>query len=173
MCGLSPNHLWLQLFWRWKMKMILILMVLWGDVLLFCWVSFSEFMLDKRRSYTGPLVSDLLVLCWDKDNSVVHYWVMKLNSQLFDCSGLLKKIKVVKANGGIRHFLYQLTRPSGAPTVAKAEGSNTLGKLEIMWRTTLGEPGRLQTQQILGNVSPRTRTLVNLSLILFSLVVLP
>jgi hypothetical protein len=22
-----------------------------------------------------------------------------------------------------------------------------------MWRTTLGEPGRLQTQQILGNVS--------------------
>lgn len=68
------------------------------------------------------------------------------------CSGLLKQIKVVKANGGTRHFLYQLHRPSGAP-VAKAEGSNTLGKLEIMWRTTLGEPGRLQTQQILGNVS--------------------
>ncbi len=97
---------------------------------------------------------------------------MKLNSRLFDCSGLLKNIKVVKANGGIRHFLYQLTRPSGAPTVAKAEGSNTLGKLEIMWRTTLGEPGRLQTQQILGNVSPQTRTLLNLSLILFSLLVL-
>jgi hypothetical protein len=75
----------------------------------------------------------------------------------------LKNIKVVKANGGIRHFLYQLTRPSGAPTVAKAEGSNTLGKLEIMWRTTLGEPGRLQTQQILGN--PIARKEVNLHIV--------
>ncbi|CAM6041022.1 unnamed protein product [Sphagnum compactum] len=78
-------------------------------------------------------------------------------------SGLLKNIKVVKANGGIRHFLYQLKRPSGASTVAKAEGSNTLGKLEIMWRTTLGEPGRLQTQQILGN--PIARKEVNLHIV--------
>ena len=70
-----------------------------------------------------------------------------------DFSGLLQQIKVVKANGGTRHFLYQFHKPAGPPVVAKADGSNTLGKLEIMWRTTLGEAGRLQTQQILGNVS--------------------
>lgn len=70
-------------------------------------------------------------------------------------SGLLKQIKVIKANGGTRHFLYQFHKPAGVPVSTKADGSNTLGKLEIMWRTTLGEPGRLQTQQILGNPSPR------------------
>lgn len=70
-------------------------------------------------------------------------------------SALLKQIKVIKANGGTRHFLYQFHKPAGPPVAAKADGSNTLGKLEIMWRTTLGEPGRLQTQQILGNPSPR------------------
>jgi hypothetical protein len=65
----------------------------------------------------------------------------------------LKQIKVIKPNGGTRHFLYQFRKLTGAPVSGKANGSNTLGKLEIMWRTTLGEPGRLQTQQILGNVS--------------------
>lgn len=35
----------------------------------------------------------------------------------------------------------------------KVEGTNILGKLQITWRTNLGEPGRLQTQQILGTVS--------------------
>lgn len=43
---------------------------------------------------------------------------------------------------------------SSAPT--KVEGSNVLGKLQITWRTNLGEPGRLQTQQIIGNVSEQT-----------------
>jgi hypothetical protein len=38
-------------------------------------------------------------------------------------------------------------------TQMKVEGSNILGKLQITWRTNLGEPGRLQTQQILGTVS--------------------
>lgn len=70
-------------------------------------------------------------------------------------SGFLKQIKVIKPNGGTRHFLYQFRKLTGAPVSSKAHGSNTLGKLEIMWRTTLGEPGRLQTQQILGNPSPR------------------
>lgn len=59
----------------------------------------------------------------------------------------------MKANGGIRHFLYQLRRSKIDPASAKVDGRNTLGKLEILWRTTLGEAGRLQTQQILGNVS--------------------
>ena len=40
------------------------------------------------------------------------------------------------------------------------EGSNILGKLQITWRTNLGEPGRLQTQQILGSVSYSTSKLV-------------
>ena len=40
----------------------------------------------------------------------------------------------------------EAVRPEGSGS------SNSLGKLEIMWRTVLGEPGRLQTQQILGNV---------------------
>ncbi|KAG4178161.1 hypothetical protein ERO13_A10G024350v2 [Gossypium hirsutum] len=35
----------------------------------------------------------------------------------------------------------------------KAKRSSILGKLQISWRTNLGEPGRLQTQQILGNPS--------------------
>lgn len=38
-------------------------------------------------------------------------------------------------------------------TPSKGEGNNVLGKLQITWRTNLGEPGRLQTQQIIGNVS--------------------
>jgi len=47
--------------------------------------------------------------------------------------------------------------------LAKADGSNTLGKLEIMWRTTLGEAGLLQTHQILGNPIPRKE--VNLRIV--------
>jgi hypothetical protein len=30
-----------------------------------------------------------------------------------------------------------------------------LGKLDITWRSTLGEPGRLQTQQIMGNAQSK------------------
>ncbi|KAB1221924.1 Trafficking protein particle complex subunit 13 [Morella rubra] len=43
------------------------------------------------------------------------------------------------------------------------EGSNILGKLQITWRTNLGEPGRLQTQQILG--TPITRSDVDLHVV--------
>jgi len=46
-----------------------------------------------------------------------------------------------------------LTTPSNGLAQTKVEGSNVLGKLQITWRTNLGEPGRLQTQQILGTVS--------------------
>ncbi|CAM6096380.1 unnamed protein product [Calypogeia fissa] len=68
--------------------------------------------------------------------------------------GLFNKVKLVRGNGGTRHFLYELKRP-GESGSSKTGISNALGKLEILWRTTLGEPGRLQTQQIMGNPIPR------------------
>lgn len=66
-------------------------------------------------------------------------------------SALFKQSQLIRANGGVRNYLYQLKQPTGESASLKIEGSNTLGKLEITWRTTLGEPGRLQTQQILGS----------------------
>lgn len=60
---------------------------------------------------------------------------------------------LVKSGGGIYNYLYQLKLSSHGSQQMKVEGSNVLGKLQITWRTNLGEPGRLQTQQILGNVS--------------------
>eukprot|EP00249_Psilotum_nudum_P015749 c25502_g1_i4 orf=461-1648(-) len=70
-------------------------------------------------------------------------------------SGLLKQSKLIRANGGICNYLYQLRQPTSESASVRVEGSNTLGKLEITWRTTLGEPGRLQTQQILGSPIPQ------------------
>ncbi|KAH0985654.1 hypothetical protein GBA52_012831 [Prunus armeniaca] len=55
---------------------------------------------------------------------------------------------LIKSGGGIHNYLYQLKSHGSAQT--KVEGSNILGKLQITWRTNLGEPGRLQTQQIMG-----------------------
>ncbi|KAJ8636200.1 hypothetical protein MRB53_010467 [Persea americana] len=57
---------------------------------------------------------------------------------------------LIKAGGGIHNFLYQLKLSSQESAQMR---SNVLGKLQITWRTNLGEPGRLQTQQILGSVS--------------------
>ncbi|KAL4562055.1 hypothetical protein LXL04_034245 [Taraxacum kok-saghyz] len=57
---------------------------------------------------------------------------------------------LIKSGGGIHNYLYQL-KPLDESAPIKMEGSNVLGKLQITWRTNLGEPGRLQTQQILGN----------------------
>ncbi|KAJ7548624.1 hypothetical protein O6H91_07G019900 [Diphasiastrum complanatum] len=68
-------------------------------------------------------------------------------------SKYMKQLKLIGANGGARHYLFQLRRPQTASVTL--DGNNTLGKLELMWRTTLGEPGRLQTQQILGTPIPR------------------
>lgn len=47
-------------------------------------------------------------------------------------------------------------------TPSKGEGNNVLGKLQITWRTNLGEPGRLQTQQIIGNVSQPKSLLIEI-----------
>jgi hypothetical protein len=65
---------------------------------------------------------------------------------------IFKAPDLIRANGGIRNYLYQLKQPSAESRLVEVEGSNSLGKLQLTWRTNLGEPGRLQTQQILGNV---------------------
>lgn len=57
---------------------------------------------------------------------------------------------LIRSQVGIYNFLYALKM---SPQPTKAEGNNFLGKLQITWRTNLGEPGRLQTQQIIGKVS--------------------
>lgn len=67
---------------------------------------------------------------------------------------LLKQSHLIRANGGVRNYLYELKQLGHEPVAMRVENSNTLGKLDITWRTTLGEPGRLQTQQILGSAIP-------------------
>ncbi|GLT82941.1 hypothetical protein SLE2022_012600 [Rubroshorea leprosula] len=57
---------------------------------------------------------------------------------------------IIRSGGGIYNFLYKLRLSSQDSGQVKVEGTNILGKLQITWRTNLGEPGRLQTQQILG-----------------------
>ncbi|KAH9626980.1 hypothetical protein KSS87_017831 [Heliosperma pusillum] len=74
-----------------------------------------------------------------------------------------KQPVLIKSGGGIYNFLYQLTLSSQESTQLKIEGSNVLGKLQITWRTNLGEPGRLQTQQILG--SPVARKEIDLQVV--------
>ena len=66
---------------------------------------------------------------------------------------LFKPPTLIRSGGGIHNYLYQLKSSIQGQPQMKVEGSNVLGKFQITWRTNLGEPGRLQTQQILGSVS--------------------
>ena len=66
---------------------------------------------------------------------------------------IFKQPILIRSGGGIQNYLYQLKLSSQGSAQMKVDGSNVLGKLQITWRTNLGEPGRLQTQQILGSVS--------------------
>ncbi|XP_015697039.2 trafficking protein particle complex subunit 13 isoform X2 [Oryza brachyantha] len=61
---------------------------------------------------------------------------------------LCKQPVLIRAGGGIYNYLYQLRPLSGESGQPKTEGSSILGKFQITWRTNLGEPGRLQTQNI-------------------------
>lgn len=70
---------------------------------------------------------------------------------------------LIRSGGGIYNYLYQLKTSSDVSAQMKVEGSNVLGKLQITWRTNLGEPGRLQTQQILG--TPATKKEVELQVV--------
>lgn len=73
--------------------------------------------------------------------------ISEVNSQTRE---IFRAPVLIRAGGGIYNYLYQLRLSSDDVAQAKFEGSNILGKLQITWRTNLGEPGRLQTQQILG-----------------------
>ncbi|KAK6917526.1 Trafficking protein particle complex subunit 13, partial [Dillenia turbinata] len=66
-------------------------------------------------------------------------------------SEIFKPPIIIRSGGGIQNYLYQLKPSAQGSAQIKVEGSNVLGKLQITWRTNLGEPGRLQTQQILGS----------------------
>ncbi|XWS19576.1 hypothetical protein CRYUN_Cryun31cG0027400 [Craigia yunnanensis] len=70
---------------------------------------------------------------------------------------------LIRSGGGIYNYLYQLKISSPGSAQVKVEGTNILGKLQITWRTNLGEPGRLQTQQILG--TPITRKEIELQVL--------
>ncbi|KAL5682721.1 hypothetical protein ACJX0J_009106, partial [Zea mays] len=61
---------------------------------------------------------------------------------------LCKQPILIRAGGGIYNYLYQLRSSSDEAGQTKSEGSSILGKFQITWRTNLGEPGRLQTQNI-------------------------
>ncbi|KAF8411168.1 hypothetical protein HHK36_003711 [Tetracentron sinense] len=69
----------------------------------------------------------------------------------FQARDMFKPPVLIRSGGGIHYYLYQLRLSSQGSAQMKVEGSNILGKLQITWRTNLGEPGRLQTQQILGS----------------------
>lgn len=64
---------------------------------------------------------------------------------------LFKPPIIIRSGGGVHNFLYRLRLSPEGSHLLKVEGSNVLGKLQITWRTNLGEPGRLQTQNILGS----------------------
>ncbi|KAJ4703446.1 Trafficking protein particle complex subunit 13 [Melia azedarach] len=70
---------------------------------------------------------------------------------------------LIRSGGGVHNYLYQLTMSSQGSSPVKVQGSNGLGKLQITWRTNLGEPGRLQTQQILG--TPITSKKIELNVV--------
>ncbi|GBG58896.1 hypothetical protein CBR_g24248 [Chara braunii] len=72
-----------------------------------------------------------------------------------------RRIHVVESNGGERNYLYHLRRVQSAAG-SSAESANTLGKLEMMWKTTLGEPGHLQTQPIMSNTGAKVEIEVRL-----------
>ena len=58
-------------------------------------------------------------------------------------------MQIISPSGGALNLLYKLeiSRESGVGSAGSADGA-TLGKLDIRWRTPLGDLGRLQTQPI-------------------------
>jgi len=70
-----------------------------------------------------------------------------------EIGNLCKQPVLIRAGGGIYNYLYQLRSSSDEAGQPKFELSSILGKFQITWRTNLGEPGRLQTQNIHSTVS--------------------
>lgn len=67
---------------------------------------------------------------------------------------------IIRSGGGIHNYLYKLVPSADVSGQSKFQASSILGKFQITWRTNLGEPGRLQTQQILG--APVSRKEINM-----------
>ncbi|ESQ27610.1 hypothetical protein EUTSA_v10018568mg [Eutrema salsugineum] len=81
-----------------------------------------------------------------------------------DIDGLIPNPPVIiRSGGGIHNYLYKLIPSADVYGQTKLQGSNILGKFQITWRTNLGEPGRLQTQQILG--APVSRKEINVRVV--------
>ena len=80
----------------------------------------------------------------------INEWLVQV---LFLYRDLCKQPILIRAGGGIYNYLYQLRPSSDESGQTKTEGSSILGKFQITWRTNLGEPGRLQTQNIHSTVS--------------------
>ena len=59
-------------------------------------------------------------------------------------------LQIVTPLGGALNLLYQLKHSAPSHTMKSAEkpDKGILGKLDIKWRTTMGDVGRLQTQPI-------------------------
>lgn len=92
--------------------------------------------------HIGYLNYQIVLICWS------------ISLLISDLGGLIPKPPVIiRSGGGIHNYLYKLSPSADVSGQTKFQGSNILGKFQITWRTNLGEPGRLQTQQILGAVS--------------------
>lgn len=97
---------------------------------------------------------EFLVLTYLVFNLVLHCSSLDTLQLLFCFDReTFKEPVLIRSGGGIHNYLYELKFSSPHTGQVKVEGSNILGKLQITWRTNLGEPGRLQTQHIVGNVS--------------------
>ncbi len=72
-------------------------------------------------------------------------------------SKYITSLTALQPNGGIHQFLFHLQRVNTlkSSSARPSKDGNALGKLEIKWRNSMGEVGRLQTQQIVGQSEPR------------------
>ncbi|EFJ37350.1 hypothetical protein SELMODRAFT_77366, partial [Selaginella moellendorffii] len=109
----------------------------------------SHLFMDQVRFDTAPPWSVTTL------ENVVNQMVPSGKKMELYYQQLCLSLKLINGNGGARHYLFQLKRPPLESSDVKLEGANALGKLEILWRTTLGETGRLQTQQINGSPTPK------------------
>ena len=57
-------------------------------------------------------------------------------------------LQLVDPGGSINTVWHIASRATPGTEIAAPAASSALGKLEIKWRGMLGDPGRLQTQQI-------------------------
>lgn len=111
--------------------------------------------LPPTRSHTTLFFMVLL-------NHVSLYFLIphSLSLPVSDLGGIIPTPPVIiRSGGGIHNYLYKLVPSAHVSGQSKFQASSILGKFQITWRTNLGEPGRLQTQQILGAVSSPSFTI--------------